>query len=192
MPAANPATRVPSRRPAHRRASGPGEILLRAAFAVTVVWALVVWLAPHIEVGPEIHRLALFCHLAALVVGFGAVLAVDWLGLRWMLRQLDLSTLLHLAGHAHLLIWLGLIGLVASGTLLGPDTSVTLTKVKLVAVLAVALNGLYIGRVQQRLAEYADRAPPLSLLMRGGAAAFISQVGWWTATVVGFISTQSS
>lgn len=65
--------------------------------AVTAVWAVIVWTAPRVHVGPDVHRLAPFCHLAALVVGFGAVLAVDWLGLQWMLRRLDLATLLRTA-----------------------------------------------------------------------------------------------
>jgi hypothetical protein len=165
--------------------------LVGTTVAVTVVWAVVVWTAPRIDVGPDVHRLALFCHLAALVVGFGAVLAVDWLALQWMLRRLDLATLLRAASQAHLLIWLGLIGLIASGALLSPNTAAPLTRIKLVAVLAVALNGIYIGRVQARLVGYADGKPPWWLLAQGTAASLISQVGWWTAMAVGFLSTQN-
>lgn len=168
----------------------PRPVLLRTAAAITVAWVAVVWTSPRIEVGPEVHRLALFCHLAALVVGFGAVLAMDWLGLQWMLRRLDLVTLLRTTHNAHLLVWLGLAGLVASGALLGPNTGAPLTRVKLVAVLAVALNGLWVGRLQQRLARYTDSRPPWTLLACGGLAALVSQSGWWIATVVGFLSSQ--
>ena len=176
--------------PSHRRRrtrarSGP---LTLAAVAVTLIWAATVWAAPHIEVASAVHRLALFCHLAALVVGFGAVLTVDWLGLKWMLGRIDLSALLRTAHDTHLLIWLGLAGLAATGVLLSPDTSAPLTRLKLVAVLIVALNGLYVGRLHGQLAGCAGR-PPTRLLLRGAAAALTSQVCWWTATTVGFLSS---
>ena len=156
-----------------------------AAVAVTLIWAATVWAAPHIEVASAVHRLALFCHLAALVVGFGAVLTVDWLGLKWMLRRIDLSALLRTAHDTHLLIWLGLAGLAATGVLLSPDTSAPLTRLKLVAVLIVALNGLYVGRLHGQLAGCTG-GPPTRLLLRGAAAALTSQACWWTATTVGF------
>lgn len=187
---ARPAGQPYTPRHAGVAARRPRPFVLRAAVAITVVWVAVVWTAPRVEVSPEVHRLALFCHLAALVVGFGAVLAMDWLGLQWMLRRLDLPTLLRTTHNAHLLVWLGLVGLVASGALLGPNTGSPLTRVKLVAVLAVALNGLYVSRLQRRLAAYADTRPPWTLLACGGLAALVSQAGWWTATAVGFLSTQ--
>jgi hypothetical protein len=182
----------PAERPApashrHRRAPSWAGPVPRAAVIVTLSWVAVVWSAPHIHVGPAVHRLALFCHLAALVVGFGAVLTVDWFGLQWMLGRVDLGPLLRTAHDAHLLIWLGLIGLAASGALLSPDTSAPLTRLKLVAVLVVALNGLYVGRLQRQLAS---RPAGWPLLARGAAAALTSQVCWWTATAVGFLSTQ--
>jgi hypothetical protein len=176
--------------PAHRRRrprarAGP---LTLAAIAVTLAWVATVWSAPHIEVGPAVHRLALFGHLAALVVGFGAVLTMDWLGLQWMLGRISLSALLRTAQDTHLLIWLGLSGLAASGVLLSPDTSAPLTRLKLVAVLVVALNGLYVGRLQGQLARCAGR-PAAPLLLRGAVAALTSQACWWIATTVGFVSS---
>lgn len=174
------------------RHAGPRRRYLPHAVAgITAVWVAVLWTAPRIEVSPEVHRLALFCHLAALVTGFGAVLAMDWLGLRWMLRRLDLPTLLRTTHNAHLLVWLGLAGLVASGALLSPNLDSTRTRLKLVAVLAVALNGLWVSRLQQRLGEHTETRPPWSLVAAGGLAATISQAGWWTATTVGFLSSQS-
>jgi hypothetical protein len=191
-PHPDPAPRTdPRPAPRHRRAPVRiGPLPLVAAFAVTLVWLAVVLTARQIEAGPTVHRLALFGHLAALVVGFGPVLTVDWLGLQWMLGRIDLLAVLRTASDAHLLIWLGLIGLAGSGVLLAPDTSATLTRIKLAAVLVVALNGLYVGRMQQQLAAYADRPAPWRLLARGGAAALTSQACWWTATAVGFLSAQ--
>lgn len=171
-----------------RRARGRAGPLPLAAVAVTLAWLAIVWTAPYIEVGRAVHGLALFAHLAALVVGFGAVLTVDWLGLQWMLGRIDLGALLRTAHDTHLLIWLGLTGLAVSGVLLSPDTSAPLTWLKLVAVLVVALNGLYVGRLQGQLARCAGR-PSRGLLLRGAAAALTSQACWWTATTVGFLST---
>jgi hypothetical protein len=188
---ARPDSARPTERPApasHRHRRPPALTWpARAAVIVTLAWTAVVWSAPHIHASPAVHRLALFCHLAALVVGFGAVLAVDWLGLQWMLRRIELATLLRTAHDLHLLIWLGLTGLVASGALLSPDTSAPLTRLKLAAVLVVALNGLYVGSLHGRLASRPVRWP---LLARGAAAALTSQLCWWTATAVGFLSTQ--
>jgi hypothetical protein len=75
----------------------------------------------------------------------------------------------------------------ATGVLLSPDTSAPLTRLKLVAVLVVALNGLYVGRLHGQLAGCAGR-PPTRLLLRGVAAALTSQACWWTATTVGILS----
>jgi hypothetical protein len=161
-----------------------------AATAITLTWLAVVMTAPHIQLSPHAHRFALFGHLAALVVGFGAVLTVDWHGLLWTLGRTDLAGVLRTANDVNLLIWLGLGGLVATGALLDPDTSAPLTRLKLLAVLVVALNGLYVGRIQHRLGAYADGRPPWRLLARGAGAALTSQLCWWTATTVGFISAQ--
>lgn len=145
-----------------------------------------VLVAPHLTVGPGWRSIALFCHLASLVIGFGAVLTVDWFSLRWILRRERLGTVLGMAQGAHLLIWLGLVGLVVSGAALRPDTSSGLVQLKLVAVLAVGINGLFLGRVRDRLANLGDTPTHWSRLLPGALAATISQLGWWTATIIGF------
>lgn len=55
-----------------------------------------------------------------LVAGFAAVLTLGWFGLRWLLGKHSLHRLVETAAQAHLLIWLGLAGLVASRALLQP------------------------------------------------------------------------
>jgi hypothetical protein len=87
-------------------------------------------------------------------------------------------------------IWLGLAGLSLSGVFLAPDTSAPLTVVKLVAVLVVALNGLSAATVQRRLLALNGTTPPRRLLVRAVLVATISQAGWWTATLVGFLNAQ--
>ncbi|MEU4551192.1 hypothetical protein EV382_5695 [Micromonospora violae] len=168
----------------HRRAAGRGAAVA-SVVAVSLGWLLAVLVAPHVALSPGARMIALFCHLTCLVVGFGAVLTVDWFSLRWVLRREPLGTVLTAARGAHLLIWLGLVGLLASGAALGPDTSSGLVWVKLLAVLVVGINGLFLGRVRDRLVAVPGR-PPWSALLPGVAAATISQIGWWTATLVGF------
>ncbi len=130
---------------------------------------------------------ALFVHLASLVVGFGAVITVDWFGAQWLLRQRSLGDVLNVISGAHGLIWVGLAGLVLSGSFLDPDVEATWTRVKLVIVLVVGLNGLHAHTLRHAL-EGADTIGP-SVLRRAAAAALISQAGWWTAALIGYGST---
>ncbi|WP_328651152.1 hypothetical protein OG598_23895 [Micromonospora sp. NBC_00330] len=168
----------------HRRAAGRATIVA-SVLTVSLGWLIAILVAPHVTLSPGARMVALFCHLTCLVVGFGAVLTVDWFSLRWLLRREPLGTVLTAARGAHLLIWLGLVGLLASGAALGPDTSSGLVWVKLLAVLVVGINGLFLGRVRDRLVAVQGR-PPCSALLPGVAAATISQLAWWTATLVGF------
>lgn len=160
-----------------------------AAVAVTVAWFAAVEIGPRIDVGPVVHRIVLFFHLAALVLGFGAVLTVDWFGLLWILGRRSLTDVVRTARGAHLPIWLGLLGLLASGALLAPRPSVPLTAVKLVAVLLVALNGVYVGTLHHRFAQYGFGALPRALLVRALLSGGLSQAAWWTAVVIGFVNS---
>ncbi|WFF02683.1 hypothetical protein [Micromonospora sp. WMMD964] len=173
----------------HRRAAGHRAIVA-SVVAMGAGWLSAILVAPHVALSPGWRMVALFCHLTCLVVGFGAVLTVDWISLRWLFRREPLGSVLTAARGAHLLIWLGLVGLLASGAALGPDTSSGLVWVKLLAVLAVGVNGLFLGRVRDRL-TVADGRPPWSALLAGVVAATVSQVGWWTATLIGFWSANS-
>ncbi|MGC4768513.1 hypothetical protein ACLQ25_05940 [Micromonospora sp. DT44] len=188
VPAGRGAATTPAAgwRGGHRRATGH-HTLVGASALVGLGWLLAILAAPHVTLSPGGRMLALFCHLTSLVVGFGAVLTVDWFSLRWLLRREPLDAVLNAARAAHPLIWLGLVGLVVSGTALGPDTSSALVWVKLVAVLVVGVNGLFLGRVRDRLVAVQDD-PRWSALLPGVAAALTSQLGWWAATLIGFLS----
>lgn len=159
-----------------------------ATSAVTAGWAASVWVSQHIEADPVLHEIALFGHLAALVAGMGAVLTLDWFGLRWMLGHHDREDVMRLAGGCHTLIWGGLIALTLSGMFLSPDLSAPLTVFKLGCVLAVALNGVHAHLLQQQLANATTITP--GLLARAGMVATISQIGWWGAVVVGYINAR--
>ena len=160
------------------------------AVALVAGWITMMLAVPHLPAATGVRPFALFVHLAALVLGMGAVLSLDWFGLMWMLGRQDLLSLVRVAQVAHTPIWLGLAGLSLSGVLLAPDTSAPLTVLKLVAVLVVALNGLSAAQVQQRLLACEGRTPPRRLLLTAVLVATVSQAGWWTATVVGFLNAQ--
>lgn len=154
------------------------------------VWALSCWVAAHLEADASLHRAALFLHLAALVVGLGAVLRVDWEALLWLLGRRTLADVVRLAAGSHTLIWTGLAGLVLSGILLHPDLHAPLTQAKLVAVLVVALNGVQAHCLQDRL-EASRGRPSTALVLWSAGSAGVSQLGWWGATLVGFVNAQA-
>ncbi|MEV4483312.1 hypothetical protein [Micromonospora coxensis] len=158
--------------------------------ALVVAWTVMLLVSPHLRTGASVRQFALFVHLAALVLGFGAVLTLDWFALMWLLRRRTLATVVQVAHGVNTPVWLGLGGLAASGAVLGPDTSAPLTVVKLVAVLVVAINGLCARQVQERLAGRDGRTPPGGVLLAATLVMLTSQAGWWTATAVGFLNAQ--
>ncbi len=153
-------------------------------------WAGAVWTATHLQADPTLHTVALFLHLASLVLGFGAVLAIDCFGLLWLLGRRRLTDVLAVAAGLHLAIWAGLAGLVLSGVLLHPDLSASLTRVKLVLVLVIALNGLHVWSAHRRLVRSVV-VPSRLLLARSALGAAVSQAGWWGATLIGYLAAQA-
>jgi len=163
-----------------------------AYVGVTAAWVLSIWLSQLLAPPDWLHTLALFGHLAALVVGLGAVLAIDWHALLWAtgwssvreLRQADRTLILP--------IWVGLFGLLATGALLEPHLDNPLTIIKMVAVLVLSLNGVALTRWTADLA----RVPPTARygqLPKGARVGFmtsaiVSQVAWWTAVFIGMLN----
>ncbi|WP_128429916.1 hypothetical protein [Streptomyces cyaneus] len=169
----------------------PLGVLVAAGLLSCAALAAVCWMSGHVHADPMLQTVARFLHVAALVVGLGAVLAVDWFALLWLLRCRRLADILNTACTLQVPIWLGLAGLVATGLFLHPDLSSTLTRIKLGLVLAITLNGLYAHRLGQCLDRYRDQPVPRSLLLQAGAAATVSQLGWWGASLIGFINSHS-
>lgn len=132
--------------------------------------------------GP-IRDCALFVHLASLVVGFGAVLSVDWMALLWIAGRRELSQVLEAANNVVVPIWAGYAGLVASGIVLSPDLTNPLTVVKLGLVLVIGWNGVLVSWLAPLL-----RANDLRALTLSGMSALVSQLGWWGATVIGYVN----
>jgi hypothetical protein len=162
-----------------------------AVVALCAVWAGTIWAATHLHADAHLHDVALFGHLAALLAGFGAVLTLDAYALLWLLGRRTLTDLCALSHGVHGLIWFGLAGLVLTGALLSPDVDARLTQVKLGLVLLIALNGLNAAAVQRRLDRVGQDLVPARLLLRAGAAGMLSQLGWWSATVIGFLNAES-
>jgi len=166
---------------------------------VTAAWLAVVIAAPRQQPGAVVHTVALFVHLGSVLVGFGAVLLVDWFGLLWLAGRRSLADVLRTAEGAHVPTWLGFAGLLASGVFLGPPAGP-----KMVAVLVVGLNGVYAGALLPRLSRHRESrgsgvgspaeptrsGAPTALLIRSVAATTISQMAWWTAVVAGFLNAR--
>lgn len=172
-------------------AKTPLWVLAAAGLLSCAALAAVCWMSGHLHADPTLQTVARFLHVAALVAGLGAVLAVDWFAVLWLLGRRRLAGVLDTACTLQVPIWLGLAGLVATGLFLNPDLTSTLTRAKLGLVLAVTLNGLYAHRLGQHLGRYRDRPVPRSLLVQSGAAATASQLGWWGASLIGFLNSQS-
>lgn len=155
-----------------------------AGLALTGLGAASLWTARHLAPDRALHDAALFAHLACLVVGFGAVLTVDWFALLWIAGRCELTQVLRQASMVHVPIWAGFIGLVLSGVLLEPDLASRITQTKLALVLLIGWNGLLAMWLHVRLSENQHRFR-LSISM---LSASISQVGWWGAMAIGFLN----
>jgi len=153
-------------------------------------WAAAIWLAMHLMADMTLHHVALFAHVAALIVGFGGVLSTDFQAVMWLMGRRSLADVIRFGGATHALIWIGLTGLVVSGSLLNPDFSQPLTRVKMALVLVVILNGLGALALHHRLGM-GTRALSRRLLVRATALGMISQLAWWGAIFIGFMSTNS-
>src|SRR3989338_9444425 len=134
--------------------------------------------------------IALFVHLASLIIGFGAVLVIDTFGLLMLLGKQPLEQVKKVARVTQMLIWIGWGGMVVSGVnLIWLKGYVdNLTKIKLFFVLAVGLNGIFLHFISKSMQNISDdRQTPKLLKFRIGLATVISQLGWWGAMTIGFV-----
>lgn len=131
-------------------------------------------------------------HVISLTVGLGAVLSVDWYGLAWLIGRQRLPEVAGVAGGLESLIWLGLTGLIVTGSLLKPDLTSAITDLKLALVAAVLVNGLALRGVRERLTTRSPgttfRFLPTADQWRLITGTTVSQIGWWGATIIGFIN----
>lgn len=156
-------------------------------------WVASLLVGHFVDCGPELHRIGLAVHILALVLSFGTILVVDWLGLLWLLGKVQMHESGRLEAAAKPLIWGGLALLLASGALIDPDLGNPVTVIKLVCVLVLMLNGLGIAPAMHQLLAL----PPQTrfgelgrrLRMRLLIALTVSQTCWWTAVLIGLVNS---
>ncbi|MCJ0874443.1 hypothetical protein [Streptomyces sp. AP-93] len=170
----------------------PAWILVCLGILSSAAIAAACWISGHVHADTTLQTAARFLHVASLIVGLGAVLAVDWFGILWLLGKRRLSDITSTACALQVPIWLGMAGLVVSGLFLRPNLGSPLTLIKLGLVFAVTVNGLYAHRLGQLLERRDGDTPvPRRLMVQSGLAAAVSQTGWWGATLIGFVNSQS-
>jgi hypothetical protein len=157
------------------------------AAAATLLLAVAIWLSAQVDPGPRWHEIALFAHLASLVLGLGAVLVADYFFALWLVRRVTFAEAVQSTSRLHLLVWSGLTGLVASGVLLQPDLRSPATLLKLGFVLGLTVNGVHTAVLGRRMATV-EGTPGIRLLVRGGIATAVSQICWWGAVLIGFLN----
>jgi hypothetical protein len=158
---------------------------IRLAIVVSLLILAAVVASSRISAPPFVQSIALFGHLVSLVVGLGSVLGVDYCGLLWFLGRLPLEAMLRHAHRMSPLIWLGLSGLVLTGSLMQPQLSAPLTLIKMLCVLAVGVVGVLALSTKRTMVRAMPTVSP-SLLHRGLVLAAMSQALWWSAVLIGF------
>ncbi|GIG59838.1 hypothetical protein Lfu02_42100 [Longispora fulva] len=160
---------------------------IAAAVAATGLLGTGIWLSTLVRPSPALRDIALFAHLGFLVLGFGAVLVADYFFALWALGRTTLAEAFANTSRLHVLVWSGLVGLVVSGTLLGPDLTSGLTILKLAFVAVLTLNGAQAMALDGHMRTL-EGTPPTRLLLWGGLTAAISQISWWGAVFIGYLN----
>ncbi|MBO9625420.1 MAG: hypothetical protein J7484_03480 [Microbacterium sp.] len=163
--------------------------------AVLIGWTASIVVGAMLPPLPDLRALALLVHLAALVVGLGAAVMVEYTGLMWVFGR---GTLRGLRENEHRLAvpaWLGYTGLLVSGAVLAPDLGNVLTLVKLGAVLLAGLNAVAIDLLVRELdllpADMPFRRVRRTVRLWSIVSGSVSQLAWWTAVIVGAMNTAS-
>jgi hypothetical protein len=170
------------------------------AGALTVI-AVAAWLLVIVAVwsvrldDPVVRWAALFVHLVSLAVGFGAVVVVDVCGALWVIGRRTAGDVVAMITTTHQLITAGIIGLLLSGAVLAPDLASPIARLKLGLVLAIMLNGVNAHCFTRRLrtvpAHVRGDDIPWEFVPRALGIGVVSQLGWWGAILIGFITTTS-
>lgn len=132
----------------------------------------------------------LFLHLSGLILGFGSVLVTDLYGLLWIRDRVRFPQVVRVSGVTETFIWIGWGLMVIAGILLLllKGTVDNLMIVKLFFVVLIGLNGVSLHVLQKKVRGYekGDDVPTL-ILFRLSFALFVSQLGWWSAVLIGFL-----
>lgn len=127
--------------------------------------------------------------------GFGAVILADIAGGLWVFRKARASQVAWLTGIVQPVIWVALTASIVSGVVLvDPDKIVLRTKLKFVAIIILLLNGLFLDRLRRHMTEYDIEDFwdfPTRFKLTSAISIGLSQICWWTAILVGFITSSS-
>ena len=167
----------------------PSETRLLAAVILSIV--AFIFLSTLINPPHWLHVAALFGHLIFLVIGFGSVIAVDWYGLLSLFGWTTIGDVLLVASRMTAMIWIGLAGLTLTGALLQPQLNTWWVVVKLCCVLGIGIVGV-LALSTSRTLERQMPTPARPIVERGMVLAGASQMFWWTAVIIGFITNQLS
>lgn len=169
-------------------------ILVRVLMAAaTAAWATSAAIGSTSTFDVGTRRLAVSAHVLALVLAFGAVVVVDWVGFLWLVDRRGLHETTTLERAVSPLIWTGLAGMLITGALIHPDLTNPATQLKMCCVLGLMLNGIALIPVTRRIHALPDgtRFKDLggTLRTRMLSALVLSQVFWWTAIIIGFANS---
>jgi hypothetical protein len=183
---------MPTARPSTDHTPAPprrGRTLL-LLLAVTALWCLAVLGSTAIDPDRTVRHFFKFVHIMALVLGFGAVLAVDTCGIAVLLGRRSPAFATRVAATVDPAIWAGYVVITLSGLMLSPHLTSVPMWIKLVAALLAGWNGVLArGTMRALLATPRDAtlaAVPRSLTVRVLGHAVLSQVAWWTAAIIGY------
>lgn len=134
--------------------------------------------------------IALFVHLAALILGFGSVLVTDLYGLLWLRDRVRFTQVVKVSGVTEWFIWAGWILMVLAGIplILLKGEIDNLMILKLFFVIVIGVNGVPLHHLQKKLRGVEDGDEVSRRFMfRLMLSLFVSQVAWWSAVLIGFL-----
>jgi hypothetical protein len=183
---------APAQKPALSR---PSILVPVLSLAATAAWTASLAIGHTYSFDDGVHRLALSAHVLAMVLAFGSVIVVDWVGFLWLIGKRGLRDTSRLESAAAPLIWTGLAGLLVTGALIHPDITSPATQLKMGCVLGLMLNGISLVPLTRKLHLLPEgtmfQQIPGNLRARLLVALVLSQAFWWTAIIVGFANSIS-
>ena len=164
-----------------------------AYWGVILALYLSLWLGASLVPPYWVHVTMLFAHLASIIIGLGAAVFLEFNGALWMIGRRTLADVRQAERSVSALAWIGILGLFGSGAFLEPDLEDPLTVIKMFAVLVVAMNGVAMTRLTADLARLPASVPfarvPRRMQLWCVWSAAVSQLGWWTAVIIGMVNT---
>lgn len=132
----------------------------------------------------------LFIHLSCLILAFGSVLVTDLYGLLWIRNRAGFNHIINVSDDTEKFIWAGWAGMVAAGIplIIMKGKVDNLMMIKLASVAVIGLNGIPLHLLQKKLEGFKDKdVVPGIFIFRLILSITISQIGWWSAVIIGFL-----